>query len=375
MDSVQKYNPFIITGYGGPEYFCNRKKETNTILDALSSKRNLTLIGNRRIGKTGLIQHVMALLKTERLIVYADLLSTQDIDGFTNQLTSAILAQFPENHQKGKKFWNWIRSFRPVITFDPLSGVPEVNFNHIPLQDKKHTLHELFHLLEKLDQPVIIALDEFQQITNYPDMWLEAWLRSEIQFLKNVQFIFSGSQTSILTNMFGKHSRPFYQSTQLLGISKIDESDYFKFVRKQFNKSIIKDANIKFILDWTRLHTYYVQYVFNRLYTMNQKLKKGDILLFLDQILREQEPIFYQYRELLSSLQWKLLHAIALENKVSQPTGQEFLKKYGFGNPSSVLRALHALTDKGMIVKITDHEVPYYEVYDVFLSRWLERMG
>jgi hypothetical protein len=46
-------NPFVTGGYIGPEYFCNRQKETEKLLKAISSRRNVTLISLRRMGKTG----------------------------------------------------------------------------------------------------------------------------------------------------------------------------------------------------------------------------------------------------------------------------------------------------------------------------------
>ena len=36
-------NPFLIVGYQGPEYFCDREKETEVILSALHNGRNITL--------------------------------------------------------------------------------------------------------------------------------------------------------------------------------------------------------------------------------------------------------------------------------------------------------------------------------------------
>ena len=48
-------NPFVTGGYIGPDYFCDRQNETDLLLKAISSKRNLTLISLRRMGKTGLL--------------------------------------------------------------------------------------------------------------------------------------------------------------------------------------------------------------------------------------------------------------------------------------------------------------------------------
>ena len=41
-------NPFLITGYQGPDYFCDREKETASLMSALKNGRNITLISPRR---------------------------------------------------------------------------------------------------------------------------------------------------------------------------------------------------------------------------------------------------------------------------------------------------------------------------------------
>lgn len=43
-------NPFLISGYYSPEFFCDREQETGTILDALHNGRNVALIAPRRMG-------------------------------------------------------------------------------------------------------------------------------------------------------------------------------------------------------------------------------------------------------------------------------------------------------------------------------------
>ena len=42
-------NPFLITGYQGPDYFCDREKETASLMSALKNGRNITLISPRRM--------------------------------------------------------------------------------------------------------------------------------------------------------------------------------------------------------------------------------------------------------------------------------------------------------------------------------------
>ena len=78
-------NPFLITGYQGPEYFCDREAETETIISALNNGRNITLISPRRMGKTGLIKHVFHQLQDKDKNVscfYLDIFSTQSLQEF-----------------------------------------------------------------------------------------------------------------------------------------------------------------------------------------------------------------------------------------------------------------------------------------------------
>jgi predicted AAA+ superfamily ATPase len=53
-------NPFVLRGYVSDEYFCDREKETADLTNEIKNGNNVTLIAPRRIGKTGLIQHVYA---------------------------------------------------------------------------------------------------------------------------------------------------------------------------------------------------------------------------------------------------------------------------------------------------------------------------
>jgi len=54
---VSVKNPFVISGYVSPYYFCDREEEAKTLVRYLINNRNTAIISTRRMGKTGLIQH------------------------------------------------------------------------------------------------------------------------------------------------------------------------------------------------------------------------------------------------------------------------------------------------------------------------------
>jgi hypothetical protein len=176
--------------------------------------------------------------------------------------------------------------------------------------------------------------------------------------------------------MFNTAKRPFFSSTQMLGMSEIPANKYAAFIREKFeerNRSIDQDA-VDFILSWTLSHTYYTQLICNRAFAEGKKnVHLGQVKQVCDEQLNLQEVTYMQYRTLLSPIQWQLLLAIAKEGYVAAPQAQDFLRKHRIGAASSVQKALNALLDKEMIFSIETAEKTTYRVYNVLLMRWLER--
>lgn len=86
-------NPFLISGYYSPEFFCDREQETRVILEALHNGRNVTLIAPRRMGKTGLIRHAFYHLKEQQPDIdtfYLDIYSTQSLGDFVRLFADAV---------------------------------------------------------------------------------------------------------------------------------------------------------------------------------------------------------------------------------------------------------------------------------------------
>lgn len=372
-------NPFIITGYHGPELFCDRENETRTLISNAENGVNTTLISIRRMGKTGLILHTMERLSKNKnhICIYVDIYATQNLKDFANKLGSAILDAFPERNTAGKKFMNLLKGLRPVLTYDVLTGQPQVSFTFSTQQQYEHSIEILFQFLESQNRPILLAIDEFQQITKYPEKNMEALLRSHLHTLKNVNLIFSGSSHHILSEMFSDGTRPFFASTQFLYLKEIERKTYINFIRsifRSFHLNIEEDA-LNLVVDFSRLHTFYTQSVCNRVFATRIKIiTPEDVRQICRSFIFEQEPLFFQYRNLLTPIQWNLLKAVAKEEKVYQPNSKDFIEKHKLGIPANIQRAMESLLNKEMIYKGNDSTGAYYTVYDVFLSRWMEKL-
>ena len=335
-------NPFVLTGYVSPDYFCDRQKETDKIISALLNGRNITLTSPRRMGKTGLIHHVFHNMQENNDVkcFYVDLYQTDSLELLVKKLADTI----------------------PGFKVDVEPGQAE------------YSLSEIFAYMEQSDYRCFVAFDEFQTIAGYADKNVEALLRSYIQRLTNVNFIFSGSQRHVLENMFVSASRPFYQSTQMMPLGTIDENAYYMFSSekmRQNGQSIDRDT---FDYIYTKLssHTWYVHTLLNRLYeTGYETINKDTVDEILSDILLENEGSFQTFLRLVTPIQTRVLYAIASEGSIKEIQGKAFLTKYQLGAASTVKTAVKSLVDKELLLDNNGE----YQLYDRFFGLWLVENG
>ncbi len=367
-------NPFLIAGYHSPMYFCDRETETEKIISALSNDRNISLISPRRMGKTGLIHHVFYQLNSNDESVscfYLDIFSTQNLHEFVELLGKTVIGKLDSySESMVKRIATFFKSFRPSFTFDAITGNPSVSLN-IQQEQSETGLQEIFEYLKSSGKRCYIAIDEFQQISEYPEKGVEALIRSYMQFLPNVKFIFAGSKKHLMDAMFTSVNRPFYQSTQKIGLNEISIDSYRQFAIDLFsnsNKSLTPSV-FDHIYMLMMGHTWYVQYLLNQLFSLSKsEYTVQDVNDLLEDILQEENATFKTYCEVISKGQLRLLRAIANEKKVSEPFEANFMRTYNLTAASSVKQALSSLTDKTLILK--DDDGAYY-VYDRFFSLWL----
>ena len=367
-------NPFLVTGYHSPEYFCDRRQETETMIQALYNGRNVTLIAPRRMGKTGLVKHVFYKLREQEpdiVTFYMDIYSTQALGDFIRLFASTVLGRLDSVPQKALgRVGKFIKSCRPVFTFDELTGQPKVTIDIVPSSEEA-TLREIFDYLRSSEKRCYIAIDEFQQIAEYPEKGAEALLRSYIQFVPNINFIFAGSKQHIMQQMFHSAKRPFYQSTQTQVIDRIARDEYYRFAADFFTRQGRKLAEETFgyLYDAFDGHTWYIQTLLNRLYGYAGNQDIGMVDYAIGEVVAEST---YTYENLLAAYpasNIRLLKAIAKAGCVREINSGDFITEYRLRAASSVNSALKRLIDREMVYKTADG----YIVYDRFMAIWLRQ--
>ena len=371
-------NPFVTKGYAGPEYFCDRVKETEDLVKLLTNDNNMALISPRRLGKTGLIYHVFSQpeIKKRYYTFVIDVYATNSLGDFVDVFGKAIIEELkPFGRKSWEKFVSALKSLQQQISFDingnPVWGIGLGN-NSVP----STTLDEIFSYLRTADKPCLVAIDEFQQITQYADKNVEAALRTHIQRCPNATFLFSGSKRHMMSEIFLSPSRPFYQSVITMGLAPISEDVYTEFAVKQFQKggksideAVVHDVYMRF-----SGVTSCLQRVMNVLYLNTERKERCSVDMvgkavdyLLDLYSEHYEMLFRQ----MSERQRLVFSAIAKEGRAQNITGGAFIKKYQLWSASSVMSAVKALLDKDFITQEGDT----YFVYDRFFGMWLNRLG
>lgn len=372
-------NPFITTGYEGPEYFCDREKETEYIVSLLENGNNVALISPRRIGKTDLIRHCFAQKEVSKnfYTFVIDIYATDTFNDFVKTLGKSILNEL---RPKGKTAWNTfinqIKSIRSEISFDA-TGSPVWNVGLGDIQSPTVTLEEIFSYLNSADKPCLVAIDEFQQIAKYTDgANVEAALRTYIQQCSNAHFVFAGSQRHIMDAMFNSASRPFYQSVSVVNLAPIPLEKYREFAIHNFEKNgkKIESTVVDEIYSRFRCTTAYMQKVLNLLFSETSQGENctinrlnATINTLLDFSSDTYESLLYQMPE----KQKVVFFAIAKEGVATNISSSEFVKRHKLTSASSVVSAVKGLLDKDFISQNKNT----YMVYDQFFVLWLKRKG
>ena len=374
-------NPFFITGIIPEPYFCDREKETQQLVRIIENKAHILLTSARRMGKTQLIYHVyeQPAIKTAFHTFYVDIFPTTSLHEMVLFLSKEIYSKLVPKGKKALKFFlSTIKSLTGSLGYDPATGTPSFDVKLGDIHNPELTLQEIFNYLEKADKPCIFAIDEFQQITNYPEKNVEALLRTYIQRMNNCLFIFAGSNRHILENMFNSTARPFYNSTEQFHLERIPKEVYTSFAIQQIidaGRTITLEA-ASLAYDLFEGHTYYVHHILHNAFANSNPQKtidEEDIRSALDELLDARSRSFSNIMNKLNLRQKETLIAIAKEGKACGVTSVAFVKKHALKSASSVQYAISTLLEDQLLTYENDGRTKIYSVADRFLGYWIRK--
>ncbi len=370
---MKQNNPFVIVGYNGPEYFCDREKETAKLITALENDRNVTLIAPRRYGKTGLLHHVGRLVPKEYAVVYLDIFALRNLSEFARAFASAVVGSLDTKIEKAMAtVARFFKSCRLTV-IPQEDGMPKFSFDVVP-QQAEATIAETFEYLKRRDRRVVIAIDEFQQILEFPETGTEAMLRSHVQDVPWARFIFAGSRHHLMGEMFLSAKHPFYQSTDIMSLDVIGREAYAKFARHHFAAARQPFDDDAFQALYSRFDgiTWYVQSVLNRVWQGGAGFVSAkQIEEVVSNLVEDRSLVFRDLYFSQNDSSQKLLSAIAADGEAKGLLSGDFMRRHNLAATSSIRSALKSLLRNDLVYRTEAG----YVVYDRIFGEWLRRIA
>lgn len=357
-------NPYKFGTVVSDSHFTNRKDEIIRIISILESSNHLTLISPRRYGKTSLIFKVVQGIK--RPVIYLDLQLVSSISDFAGELLKRIFKLYPY-----QKLVNLVKNFKiiPSLNLNPVSNEISVNFS--PISTDNVILTDVLNLIDNISKEskkAIVVFDEFQDIKNL-DKKLDKMLRSIMQHHKNINYIFLGSQESMMREMFERKKSPFYHFSYVLNLEKINYIDFTNFLHSGF-KPITEDysAISKIILEKTNCHPFYTQQLAFTVWEIvskdNSKVHPVEtaIIQLINSHDYDYERIWNNFKNTDKTI---LLHYSSSEES---PMKDEVSGRIGLPT-STIFSSINRLTKQGYLIR----EKSNYSIDDPFFKLWILR--
>jgi len=370
-------NPFIVSGRIPEDYFCDRVEESAQLEKSLTNQLNVVLTSSRRMGKTSLVDFVFnkPAISDEYITIFVDILQTTTFREFIFSLGTAVFDAVASRSEKWRKqFVTFMKSLSGSFGYDPIQNTPTFDVRLGDIQLPEYTLREIFQYLESVDKRCLVVIDEFQQITRYPEKNVEEILRTHIQKLSNANFVFSGSRRRLMEEMFFSAKRPFYQSAKPLRLEAINQDVYFDFAQSHFQqagKDISKEA-FTYVYETFRGVTLYVQRLMKDAYIDTLPGTTCDIDMvkrLTDNYIRENDSHLREQLSFVTEAQKELLYAIHTEGQVQSITSSAFNRKHRLRSPSSTQSAALKLLEYDLITR----KEKTYSLSDPLMDLWLSR--
>ena len=376
-------NPFVYGEIVTAAAFADREDERERLGRDLAAGQKVFLISPRRYGKSSLVRDVMrGLTRQGVLTVEVTVAASSSYIGFLESYAQALVAADTPASRLRRWATELLGAIRPELRLDAdptgrakfALAFPAVR----SARDAARVAAEVFALPARIatarKQRMAVALDEFQAITAFDGGTVEHALRAAVQDQRQVGYVFSGSEPSLMERMLGPR-RPFYKAGPVMRLAKINAQDFAAFVESRFQGSGIRpEAGLgDAIVDLAANVPFDVQRLAHE--TWDDVKAAGrktagvdDLHVTLTRLLGEQHTVFEESWQRLTLPQRAVLRALVLEE------GRELMSadvraRHRLPGTSTVQAALAALLRQDIITKDEGRYVAVDSLYREWVAR------
>ena len=376
-------NPFVYGEIVPVSAFVNRETELERLTRDLTAGQKIFLISPRRYGKSSLVaQALRATARGGALTVDLTVSSYSSYVAFLEGYARALVSV----ESKVDRARTWLREMlaavRPEVRVEPDEaghGRLALSFPSVRTdRDVARLAQEVFALPARIAEArrrrMAIALDEFQAIGEFNGGSVEHALRAAVQQQRQVGYVFSGSEPTLMERMLGR-SRPFYKAGPVMRLQKIPADRFAAFVEARFKATGFRpaaDLGVA-VVELAGNLPYDVQRLAHEVWDDARAAGIKAVTLdhlhtTLRRLLGEHETLFEGMWQRLTLPQRATLRAAVLED------GRELLSadtraRYRLSGASTVQASIAALMREDLLAR----EGERYVVVDSLLREWVAR--
>jgi len=374
-------NPFVYGEVVPVTAFVDRETELDRLTGDLLAGQKIFLISPRRYGKSSLVRQALrASSRAGALTVEVTVSSYSSYVAFLEGYARALLAV----ETRLDKARTWLRDMLGAVRPEVRVEADEGGIAQLALsfpsartdRDVSRLAQEVFALPGRIAEirrrKMAIALDEFQAIGSFNGGSVEHALRAAVQHQRDVGYVFSGSEPSLMERMLGR-SRPFYKAGPVMRLQKIPAERFADFIEARFRATRLRPAPGLggAIVELAGNLPYDVQRLAHEVWDDARGRKSvgvDDLHDTLRRLLGEHEAIFEATWQRLTLAQRAALRSAVLED------GRELLSadaraRYRLGGASTVQASLTALVREDILAR----EDGRYVVVDSLFREWVAR--
>ena len=367
---MQPQNPFkygmVVTG----KDFVNRKEEIDTLTKNLTAGQHIILYSKRRLGKTSLMRQTMTLLPKQVIPVYIDLFGITSkkilLKKMMNELLTVTYPKFTMLKNELQKLLKKI-TVKIVLVKDTVEL--ELQTGETVTDEE---FEEICNLPEKIAQrkgkQLIVMFDEFQDITEISSEHLEKTMRSTFQHHKHVSYLFAGSKTTLMHELFNDPKQAFYRFGKEMRLGMIPKKDFESFIQRKFKQTgkYIAPSVIDMILNFTDGHPYFTQKICQQIwYDSSTTVDAHAVPLAIQKITQTETDFYEQIWNSLTPFQKRLLVGLVTKPEMNIYS-QDFIHTFALASSAHVKRAYESLEKKRIIED--------KKISDIFFSEWIKRI-
>jgi AAA+ ATPase superfamily predicted ATPase len=325
-----------------------------------------------------MIFRIIEQLEADRFIcIYFDFMPVHSLESFVRLFARAIAEKQSSLQKFVQNFAAIVKNIRPLLSVSE-TGSQDFSIDFAKSDVNETTVIDLLDLIESLavtkKKRVVVFFDEFQEVEKLHSLNFESLLRSKIQKQTRINYLFLGSKTHLLKEMFNNKKRAFYNSALPMSLDVLPEQDTVTYLQENMAKQKINISvsTAKYLIRSASYIPHYIQLLAAEVWQYmvnNAKIVTEEIIdACAERVLAANADYYLELFDRQSHSKKQLLEALAINGKNIFST--EYIKKNNLTSSAAVQRASRELIDAGIIERQQDE----YFITDPFFKRFVENI-